>query len=144
MDYSKLSNAEIDALCAEAIGEYVDEDEDRVELRRREALDGTTEAWMCWPDIDEKEGDGSSWFSWEPSQGYACEDVKREIERRGWDWSCEYKRSGQDTKMYRFRVAFRFGENNARRDERSHVAKTEARAGCVAFLRAVEATKGER
>jgi len=145
MDYSKLSNAEIDALCADAIGEYVDEEGDRVELRRASVtLDRHDGAMMRWPSMDNDAGVGERWHPWCPSLGAECEDVKRDIERRGWNWTCEYKRSDEGTKMYRFRIALRFGENNARRDERSHVDRAEARACCVAFLLAVEATKGER
>ena len=66
------------------------------------------------------------------------EDIKREIERRGWGWKATSGyRDHNELRQYRFTVHCGFGS----RAEVTNFAPTESRAGCIAFLRAVEATK---
>ena len=59
-------------------------------------------------------------------------EVKREIERRGWDWSCRYLHGMGQGERYGFSVD-RDGMDYFR------LADTEELAGCLAFRQAVEA-----
>ena len=134
MDYSKLSNAEIDALCAEAIGEFTDHISlDSVIARRDNECGGAIKGPADSLDIFE---------DWEPSNDMLdFEDIKHEIERRRWGWKATSGyRDHNELRQYRFTVHCGFGS----RAEVTNFAPTEARACCVAFLLAVEATKGER
>jgi len=77
----RMTNEELDAALAEAIGKYIDSDGDRVVLRVDE--DGITlcGALQAWPDL------GPGWVNWSPS---TCNgdfsDIEHWIEQRGWPW----------------------------------------------------------
>lgn len=66
-------------------------------------------------------------------QPHAFEDVKREIERRGWEWACAMLP----------KHGYEFAVFNEHIDAYIGVDDSEFRAGCIAFLRACEVAEKE-
>jgi len=121
----RMTNEELDAALAEAIGKYTDSDGDRVVLRADE--DGITlcGALQAWPDLS------PGWVNWSPS---TCNgdfsDIEHWIEQRGWPWRSSYEPL---TKLYYYMV------HNLELPQIGHAIGRESRmrAGCIAFLRAL-------
>jgi hypothetical protein len=76
---------------------------------------------------------GSVWMRF-ARDANAFEDVKREIERREWEWACEFRLPEHNHEFTVFNEHF---------DAYIGVDDSEFRAGCIAFLRACEVAEQE-
>lgn len=121
MSFNEMTNEELDAVLAETIKELIDDD-DRIILQVDDHGTVVVGAEMALADTP------TFWLKWSPSTNIAdFDDVKREIERRGWSWWSSYNSS---TKRYYFGIGVASG------DPARSVAETLERAGCIAFLKA--------
>lgn len=125
MTFSEMTNGELDRAVAAIMKKFTTRDGEEVTVY---IDDDNAELILIADD----------WrVTWSPStEAGDFDDVRREIIRRGWSWWCSYN---ADAKRYYFGIGdiddFMLGLVGA-------MADSLQRAGCIAFLQAIESQKG--